>query len=108
MSANPAPVSSAGDLLASLVNVVGDAHVLTTAADREFFAMDVYNHLELPLAVVQPGTVDELQAVVRLTTAAGVAVVPRGGCFIHGRLPADASRLDTGRHRAIESHCGPQ
>jgi D-lactate dehydrogenase (cytochrome) len=76
MSANLMPASS---LLTDLTAIVGKDHVLTGDADREFYSMDVYNQLKLPLAVVQPGSVGELQRVVRTATSTGVAVVPRGG-----------------------------
>lgn len=104
MSANPMPDNT---LLRELAALVGDAHVLSNAADREFYAMDVYNQLQLPLAVVQPGTVEELQKVVRAATAAGVAVVPRGGgaSYTDGYLPTTAQSilLDTGRlNRIVE------
>lgn len=107
MSANPASNASAGTLLASLASVVGDAHVLTDPADRGFYAMDVYNQREVPLAVVQPGSVEELQAVVRAATAAGIAVVARGGgaSYTDGYLPtrADSILVDTGRlNRIVE------
>ncbi len=98
MSANPLPSSS---LLADLAAIVGQAHVLTGDADRDFYAMDVYNQRELPVAVVQPGTVEELQGVVRTATASGVAVVPRGGgaSYTDGYLPAVSNSIliDTGR-----------
>ena len=104
MSASPMPSSS---LLADLAAIVGQAHVLTGDADRDFYAMDVYNQLKLPLAVVQPGTIAELQQVVRAATGSGVAVVPRGGgaSYTDGYLPAVSNSilLDTGRlNRIIE------
>ena len=104
MSANPAP---SGSLLADLGRIVGTANVLTGEADRDFYAMDVYNQREIPLAVVQPGTVEELQQVVRLATSNGVAVVPRGGgaSYTDGYLPAVANSIliDTSRlNRIVE------
>lgn len=71
MSASLMPASS---LLSDLTAIVGKDHVLTGDADREFYAMDVYSHLKLPLAVIQPGSIEELQQVVRTATSAGVAV----------------------------------
>ncbi len=108
MSANPMPSSS---LLADLAAIVGQAHVLTGDTDRDFYAMDVYNQLELPVAVVQPGTVEELQKVVRTATSAGVAVVPRGGgaSYTDGYLPAVSNSIliDTGRlNRIVELNEG--
>ncbi|MCL4721125.1 MAG: FAD-binding oxidoreductase, partial [Gammaproteobacteria bacterium] len=102
MSANPVPASNlSGDLAA----IVGQPHVLTGDADRSFYAMDVYNQRELPLAVVQPGTLEELQRVVRTATEQGVAIVPRGGgaSYTDGYLPAVSNSilLDTGRMNRI-------
>ena len=95
------------DLLQGLAGIVGPDHVLTSDEDREFFAMDVYRALSLPLAVVQPGTVDELCQVVAAATAAGVAVVPRGGgaSYTDGYLPTteQSITIDTGRlNRIVE------
>ena len=108
MSANPMPSSS---LLADLAAIVGEAHVLTSEADRDFYAMDVYNQLKVPLAVVQPGTIGELQKVVRTATGSGVAVVPRGGgaSYTDGYLPTvtNSILLDTGRlNRIVELNDG--
>ncbi|MEO8444203.1 MAG: FAD-binding oxidoreductase, partial [Gammaproteobacteria bacterium] len=108
MSANLMPASS---LLADLTAIVGRDHVLTGDADREFYAMDVYNQLKLPLAVVQPGSVEELQRVVRTATGAGVAVVPRGGgaSYTDAYLPtvSNSILLDTGRlNRIVELNEG--
>ena len=108
MSANLMPASS---LLTDLTAIVGKDHILTGDADREFYSMDVYNHLELPLAVVQPGSVEELQGVVRTATGAGVAVVPRGGgaSYTDAYLPTTTNSilLDTGRlNRVVELNEG--
>jgi FAD/FMN-containing dehydrogenase len=104
MSANPIPAPS---VLADLAAIVGERHVLTSQADRDFYAMDVYSQRELPLAVVQPGTVEELQRVVRTATSAGVAVVTRGGgaSYTDGYLPStpNSITLDTSRlNRIVE------
>ena len=98
---------SASNLLSDLAVIVGESNVLTSDADRSFYAMDVYNQLELPLAVVQPATVDELQKAVRTITSAGVAVVPRGGgaSYTDGYLPTTPNSilLDTSRlNRIVE------
>lgn len=108
MSANLMPASN---LLADLTRIVGTVHVLTSDVDREFYAMDVYNQLKLPLAVIQPGTVEELQQVVRTATNLGVAVVPRGGgaSYTDGYLPTvtNSILLDTSRlNRVVELNEG--
>ena len=108
MSASLMPASN---LLTDLTSIVGQDHVLTSDADRDFYAMDVYNQLKLPLAVIQPGSVEELQKVVRTATTAGVAVVPRGGgaSYTDGYLPTvtNSILLDTGRlNRIVELNEG--
>ena len=80
-------------LVRQLAGVIGGEHVLTDPAERQFYAMDVYNARELPLAVVRPGSVADLQAVVRVASAAGVALVARGGgaSYTDGYLPATST-----------------
>ncbi len=88
-------------VVARLVQLLGSEHVLLDAADREFYAQDVYNAAPPPLAVARPGTVEELAAVVRACSDAGVAIVPRGGgmSYTDGYLPtrADSVTLDLAR-----------
>ena len=55
------------------------ADTVFTGNAVEPYATDVYRSLKLPLAVVRPGSVEELQAAVRLATTAGMAVFTRGG-----------------------------
>jgi glycolate oxidase len=93
------------NIIEELRSTVGADHVLADDADREFFAMDVYNFRELPLAVVQPGSVEELQAVARIASAAGLALVPRGGgaSYTDGFLPTTPESLliDTERMNQV-------
>ncbi len=102
MSAN---LQESKDITPKLREICGAEYILTDDADREFFAMDVYRSRELPIAVVQPGTVAELQDVARIASAAGVVLVPRGGgaSYTDGYLPYTANSLliDTERLDAI-------
>ena len=66
------------DLIQQLRGIVGDAHCITSdfapyANDwrKKFFGK--------PLVVVKPRTADEIAAIVKLCSAAGVAIVPQGG-----------------------------
>jgi FAD/FMN-containing dehydrogenase len=86
-----------------LVAVLGADHVLTNDADREFYAMDVYSFREMPIAVVQPGSLEDLQQIARIASAAKVALVARGGgaSYTDAYLPStpnsliiDTSRMD--------------
>jgi len=83
------------DFLGRLRSAIGDDHVLTDEADREFFAMDVYRFLQMPIAVVQPGSLEELQAVVRIASGEKIALVPRGGgaSYSDAYLPATGTSL---------------
>jgi len=92
MSAN---MQESNSFIYDVAAVVGAGNLLTDAAEREFHAMDVYRQLELPLAVVRPGTVAELQQVVKLAAAQGVALVTRGGgaSYTDGYLPARPDML---------------
>ncbi len=86
-----------------LVTAIGSDYVLLEQADREFYSMDVYSAKEVPVAVVQPGTVADLQAVVRIANEADIAMVPRGGgasytegyaCTRENTLLIDTSRMN--------------
>jgi len=71
---------SARPLATALVEIVGQSNLLTDQADREYYSQDISGAGETVVEfVVRPGTVTELQETVRACTAAGFAVVPRGG-----------------------------
>jgi FAD/FMN-containing dehydrogenase len=95
------------DVVASLAGAIGHDFVITDDADREFYAMDVYSFRELPLAVVQPGSLSDMVEVSRIATEAGVAMVPRGGgaSYTDAYLPATPRSIliDTSRmNRVLE------
>jgi FAD/FMN-containing dehydrogenase len=102
MSAHPIEST---DIVRQLMAAIGAEYVLTDPAEREFHAMDVYNFRELPIAVVRPGSTADLQGIVRIAAAAGVALVPRGGgaSYTDGYLPATPNSLlvDTSRLNRI-------
>jgi FAD/FMN-containing dehydrogenase len=107
-------------LAPQLAALLGDAHVLTDATSRRFHAQDVHGCGVLPLAVVRPGSVEELAAAVQLVTAAGAAIVARGGgmSYTDGYLPirentvtVDTTRLNriveiNPRDRYVTVECG--
>jgi FAD/FMN-containing dehydrogenase len=86
----PDASTDSAELLPQLVRVLGPAHVLTDAAQRTFFSTDILCQGPVVAAVMQPGTVAELQAVLQLCAQAGVAVIPRGGGFSYtqGYVPS--------------------
>jgi FAD/FMN-containing dehydrogenase len=88
-----------------LAAIVGAAHVLTDAQDLAFYSTDVFSAGKPPVAVVRPGTIDELQAIVRLAYETASPLVVRGGgaSYTDGYLHTqDAGiTLDTARLKAI-------
>ena len=71
---------SAGPLLPTLKAIVGEANVLTAAADVAPFVTDWRDRYRgQALAVVRPGSTAEVAAVVRCCAEQGVPLVPQGG-----------------------------
>ena len=68
------------DATGKLVAVLGDEHVLLDAETRRWYAADFTDtDVPLPIAVVQPATTEDVVEVVRIGTAAGLSLAPRGG-----------------------------
>lgn len=55
------------------------ASSLLTGASAELYRHDVYSSGPAPLAVLRPASVEELARGIGAATAAGIAIVPRGG-----------------------------
>jgi FAD/FMN-containing dehydrogenase len=66
-------------LLDSLIAALGSDHVLTDAPTLELFSQDIYSSGVTLMAVLVPDNTQELATAVSLCTAAGHAVIPRGG-----------------------------
>ncbi len=97
--------SQAAIVVSRLANAIGRDYVLTGDEDRNFYAMDVYNQRELPIAVVQPGSLADAIEIARIAGAEGIAMVPRGGgaSYTDAYLPATANSIliDTSRMNRI-------
>ena len=65
--------------LGALEGKVSAASLLTAAGETELYRHDVYASGPAPLAVFRPATVEELGRGIGAATAAGIAIVPRGG-----------------------------
>ncbi len=66
--------------LRALEGIVGVGRVLTDADSLQFYGRDWTRvHTPDPAAVVLPDSVEQVQAIVRLAAAAGLAIVPSGG-----------------------------
>jgi FAD/FMN-containing dehydrogenase len=82
---------------------LAEAGGLITGTAAEPYYTDVFRALEIPLAVLRPASVDDLQNIVRVAANLGLAMFPRGGgaSYTDGYLPTtprsiviDTSRLD--------------
>jgi FAD/FMN-containing dehydrogenase len=79
-------------LIATLRSLVGEAHVLQ-GEGLEAYEVDWRKRYRgRALAVVRPGSADEVATVVRACAAAGVAIVPQGGNtgLVGGGVPDDS------------------
>ena len=77
---NPPPSVLPGDLLDSLAAIVGPDHLRTDDESRTFYSTDVFRQADvLTAAVVTPGSVAELQEVMRLCARHRTPTVVRGG-----------------------------
>lgn len=85
----------AGRLLREELAALLEQDQILTGDSAEALYTDVYRALEAPVAVVQPRTVDELQAVVRCCHEQGTAISIRGGgaSYTDGYLPRDSGQL---------------
>ena len=73
----------------SLQETLGDDHVVTDPAERQFFSADIFFEAEAPEIVIQPANEKELARAISVATDAGMAVYPRGGgiSYTAGYLP---------------------
>ncbi|MDP6674715.1 MAG: FAD-binding oxidoreductase [Gammaproteobacteria bacterium] len=89
-------MDNSGSLLQALVNILSEAHLLTDDQSRTFFSTDVYRQAdELALAVAQPGTIEELQQIVRVCAEHEAPMVVRGGgaSYTDGFLPTQPNTI---------------
>ncbi|MFN4020766.1 MAG: FAD-binding oxidoreductase [Erythrobacter sp.] len=94
-----APGPTAGDPLGAVRKVVAQASLLTDAADLALHSHDVLSRGREPLAVFRPSSVEELAAGIGAATAAGIAIVPRGG----GMSYTGGYLYDGGPHLLIDT-----
>jgi FAD/FMN-containing dehydrogenase len=90
-----ADVQAAPALVSALQQAIGADYVQTGETERRFFSQDVFRGGALPLAVVQPQTVEDVQACAALCHAAGAAMIPRGGglSYTDGYLYSEAGAV---------------
>ena len=104
-TAFPGVTGADAGLLAALAGL--DAELLTSDADRDFYAQDIAGAGVAPLAVFRPHSVAALAAGVGLASRAGIALFPRGGgmSYTAAYLPDRPRSLvvDTAALTAIET-----
>ncbi|MEM7501695.1 MAG: FAD-binding oxidoreductase [Pseudomonadota bacterium] len=83
--------SQTTSLLQELASILGDENVLTDAHSVTLYAQDVHTKSRPAMAVIRPATTEELSAAVRATTAAGHAIIARGGgmSYTSGYVPSE-------------------
>jgi D-lactate dehydrogenase (cytochrome) len=95
--------------LSELQGAVGKENVLVSDSERVLYSQDVFFWDEAPLAdaIVRPADTAEVSAVVRIASAAGLAIAPRGGgvSYTRGYVPARAGAIiiDLGRLNQIHT-----
>ncbi|MDG6218501.1 MAG: FAD-binding oxidoreductase [Candidatus Thermoplasmatota archaeon] len=85
-----------------LKNIVGEEHVRDDIADLYVYASDASVHSKLPDAVVRPGSIKEIQEILRYANKNKIAVVPRGTGSgmsgqtvpLNGGIVLDMKRMD--------------
>jgi glycolate oxidase len=80
----------------ALQSLLKPENIITDADELRFYSTDVYRRADVDAElVIRPGTVEELSEAVRLCTAAGLAVVARGGglSYTGGFLPTRAGTV---------------
>jgi len=94
-------------LVERLIEILGKDAVITDPAERRFYSADVYSEGEHCTAAIRPKDVPALAKAVAAATAAGYAVIGRGGgmSYTNGYTPVrpDTVTVDTGAlNRIIE------
>lgn len=92
--------------LEALTAALGAEHVLLGEDDRAFYGTDVFRIDQLPIAAVRPGTIEQLQQVVRICHDSGTPLTVRGGgaSYTDGYTHAKAGgiTIDTSRLKRID------
>ncbi len=102
---NPAILARRGEVLDQLASVLPRAALITDTTELRAYECDALTAYRcLPMAVVLPGSTEEVAAVMRICHGAGVPVGPRGSgtSLAGGALPSeDAVLLGVARMREV-------
>lgn len=85
----------AAELTRRLKDCLGDGRILTGDIERELFSGDLYTQGSLAAAVIRPADSATLASAARLASAAGYALIPRGGglSYTEGVCPPSESSV---------------
>src|SRR5215510_5855799 len=101
--ASPPVRTIAPDLLARFVAIVGERYAVTDPAEQEKYLVESRNlYRGTSPAVLRPGSVAEVAAILRLANETGTPIVPQGGNTglvggqtpHHGEILLSLKRLD--------------
>lgn len=84
-------MSTTETILDAVTDIVGSEHVVADEKGREFFSADIsFEPYELAALVAQPGSTEELAAIVERANGDGFAVLARGGgmSYTQGYTPS--------------------
>lgn len=88
-------------MVEDIVAILGADSVLTDEQTCSFYSQDIYTKALAALAVVRPGSADQVSDVVAVAAKRGHAVIARGGgmSYTSGYVPAEANSilLDMGK-----------
>ena len=74
----PETLARRDEIVARLAEIVGTEHVIVTEDERRAYEADALTaYRAVPLAVVLPGTTEEVSAVVRYLSGSGVKMIAR-------------------------------
>ena len=88
-------ISAGSAVLKRLEAIVGAAHVLTAEADKAPYLSEWRGYYHgVTRAVVRPGSVDEISAILKLANETGTPIVPQSGNtgLVGGQIPDESGR----------------
>jgi glycolate oxidase len=89
---DPAILARRDEIVAGLTAILGERHVISAEDERRAYESDALNaYRAVPLAVVLPGSTEEVAAVLRYLGKEGIKVIPRGAgtSLSGGALPTE-------------------
>ena len=89
-------IAQYGPVIEALREIVGGEHIITDEQTRDYYSTDLsWRPREIAEVVIQPDTTEQLSQAVKTVTAAGMAVVARGGgmSYTSGYTPERAGTM---------------